>query len=413
MSQTLYLECSCGISGDMTVGMLLDLGADAAVLQSALYSLPVDGFTIQISRVSKAGLDVCDFAVLLDEKEDNHDHDMQYLYGHESIETEENTQEHGHRNLSDIMGILAQAQLTQGARDLAVRIFTILAEAEAAAHAVAVEEVHFHEVGAIDSIVDITAAAICLDNLGIENVIVPRLAEGKGFVRCRHGKLPVPVPAVVHIAQKYDLPLAMTDIEGELITPTGAAIVAAICTGRQLPSVYTITRIGMGAGKRMYETPSILRGMFICDSQNQQDCVCKLECNIDDCTGEAMGYAMTRLLDAGARDVFYFPVFMKKNRPAYQLNVICDEEKLPVLEQIIFEETTTIGIRRMEMERTVLERECRTVCTSLGDAQVKVCRFHGETFFYPEYESVAALATAHHLPYQTVYDCIRRACTDE
>ncbi len=411
MKRTLYLECSFGISGDMAVGMLLDLGADVDVLKEALSSLPIDGFKIQIGRVQKAGLNVCDFAVLLDEDMDNHDHDMQYLYGKESGE-EPDFNVADHRSLSEILGILAQAQLTQGARDLAVRIFKILAEAEAQAHGTSVEEVHFHEVGAIDSIVDITAAAVCFDNLGIEEVIVPRISDGKGFVRCRHGKLPVPVPAVVNIVQKYELPLSITDVEGELVTPTGAAILAAICTGRQLPASFTITKTGMGAGKRMYEVPSLLRGMLIYGGGSHEESICKLECNMDDCTGEAMGYAMTRLMEAGARDVHYFPVFMKKNRPAYQLNVICDKEKVPALEQVIFEETTTLGIRHMEMERTVLERECRTVSTTLGEARVKVSKYQGETRFYPEYDSVARLAREHQLPFQKVYELVLGACEE-
>lgn len=275
MSNTLYWECYSGISGDMAVASLLDLGADETVLREALESLPVSGFQIKISRVKKAALDVCDFDVVLDKKHENHDHDMEYLHGNhsETHEEQEHTQEvhaHEHRGMVEIMDIIQMADITEGARKLAGRIFEILAAAEAKAHQVPVEKVHFHEVGAIDSIVDIIAAAVCLDNLGIDRVIVPVLYEGKGFVRCQHGVLPVPVPAVVNITTDHHLKLHTTDVEGELVTPTGAAIVAAVRTSAQLPKQYTIRKMGLGAGKRQYECPGILRAMLIEEANSEE-----------------------------------------------------------------------------------------------------------------------------------------------
>lgn len=261
MGNTLYWECYSGISGDMAVASLLDLGADEKVLREALQSLPVEGFQIKISRVKKAGLDVCDFDVVLDKAHENHDHDMEYLHGKHG-ETHQH-EEHEHRGLIEIMDIIRVAEITEGARNIAGKIFEILAAAEAQAHQVPVEKVHFHEVGAVDSIVDIIAAAVCLDNLGIDKVIVPVLYEGKGFVRCQHGMLPVPVPAVVNITTEHHLKLHTTDVEGELVTPTGAAIVAAVRTSSQLPKQYTIRKMGLGAGKRQYECPGIVRAMLI------------------------------------------------------------------------------------------------------------------------------------------------------
>ena len=315
--------------------------------------------------------------------------------------------------MKEILEILSRADMTERARATAVRIFTILADAEAAAHGVDRSRVHFHEVGAVDSIVDIVTAAVCLDDLDVTEVIVPYLCEGNGMVRCQHGLIPIPVPAVANIAQTHGLVLKPTDIQGELVTPTGAAIVAAVRTSGRLPERFTIQKVGLGAGKRQYERPSILRATLIEDASQKSDEICKLESNIDDCTGEALGYVMERLFEAGARDVHYTPVFMKKNRPAWQLNVICDPKDRERMEEIIFAETTTIGIRRVNMRRTVLDREKVRVGTALGEAEVKVCRFSGKEKCYPEYDSVKALAQKSGRSFQEVYEMVRQAYGSE
>ena len=416
MNQTLYLECYSGISGDMMPAALLDLGADEKVLSEALESLPIKGFRTEVTRVSKAGLDACDFHVILDRQHENHDHDMEYLHGHSHDHSHgdhgHHSHDHEHRGLAEILEILCRAQITDGAREKAVRIFEILAEAEAKAHGTSIEKVHFHEVGAVDSIVDITAAAVCLDNLQIDKVIIPVLCEGSGSVRCQHGVIPVPVPAVTAVTSKYSIPLHMTDVQGELVTPTGAAIAAAIRTSARLPERFVIEKTGIGAGKREYERPSLLRAMLIRETENASagDYIYKLESNIDDCTGEALGYVMERLMKAGARDVHYTPVFMKKNRPAYQLNVICKEEDIEKLEGIIFRETTTIGIRRQKMERSVLKRQVKTVKTSLGEARIKVCFMENGMRAYPEYESVRELCRKNGLSFQETYQRIAEEC---
>ncbi len=276
MSHTMYLECYSGISGDMLAAALLDLGADWQVLEEVLNSLPVSGFQAKVSRVMKSGIDACDFNVILSEQ-DNHDHDMEYLYGHlHEHAGHEHPHHHGgeehthaahpghvHRGMREIKDIIGQGKMTEGARALALKIFGVLAEAESKAHHVPVEEVHFHEVGALDSIVDIVSIAVCLDNLGVTKVIVPELWEGKGTVRCQHGILPVPVPAVCNIMETYGLTLKITDIMGELVTPTGAAAVAAIKTEDHLPEHFVIQKAGLGAGKRQYACPGILRAMLI------------------------------------------------------------------------------------------------------------------------------------------------------
>ena len=211
----------------------------------------------------------------------------------------------------------------------------------------------------MDSIVDIMSAAVCLDSLkekyNITDVAVSELYEGHGSVRCQHGILPVPVPATANIMETYGLPVHFMEMQGEFVTPTGAAIAAAVRTADHLPGRFRVLAGGVGAGKRNYEKASILRAMIVEALEERGDVIYKLESNIDDCPGEALGYVMDRLFDAGARDVYYTPIYMKKNRPAYQINVICKEQDISGLEQIIFRETTTIGIRRVEMERTVLE----------------------------------------------------------
>ena len=455
----LYLECGTGISGDMTVAAMLDLGADQEKLLKVLEGIPGHSFKVQISRVKKSGIDCCDFDVILDEEHDGHDHDMEYLYGHlegeggHSAHTHSHDHEHDdhdhhhdhdhdhhhdhdddhhhdhdhdhhhdhdhdhghshhhhHTGMKEIREIIGNLDMTEGARALALRIFEILAQAESKAHGVPVEEVHFHEVGAIDSIVDIVAAAVCFDDLGIRNVAVTEIAEGCGTVRCQHGILQVPVPAVANIAKAHRLPMRFTSRKGELVTPTGAAIAAALMTQEELPERFVIVKTGLGAGKREYEIPSILRAMIIepCDQAPEtghgKDTVWKLECDIDDSTGEQLGYALEKLYLEGAREAHFAPVFMKKNRPGWELTVICDREHLQKMEEVIFSQTTTIGIRRQEMERTVLTRKTVDVKTRFGVIPVKVSGEGTYMRVHPEYEKVSGAASEYGVPFGAVYD---------
>ncbi|MCD7818312.1 MAG: nickel pincer cofactor biosynthesis protein LarC [Lachnospiraceae bacterium] len=461
----LYLECHSGISGDMTVAALLDLGADRDVLSAALASLPLSGYSVEIKDVFKSGIRACDFHVILDEEHENHDHDMVYLYGDTaSSETQaisdtrthisytqaapdantqtsytqtapdtdiqtshthnKNNHEHHHnhshhsRNLQDIISIIRAGQLTANAAKLAIRIFEILAEAEAKVHGKGINEVHFHEVGAVDSIVDIVAAAVCLDNLRPDQVIVSPLTEGCGQIRCQHGLIPIPVPAVTAIAEQNGLVLKLTDISGELVTPTGAAIAAAVRSGDKLPNQFQILKTGHGAGKRDYATAGFLRAMLIEEtfeeeckdgSASHDDCdtVLVLETNIDDCTGEALAYTMQQLMATGALDVFYVPIYMKKNRPAYLLKTICNQEDRETLETIIFQNTTTIGIRRQVMQRTKLRRQIISMQTPWGTADIKCCEYNGMTRFYPENDSVSRLAAENKTGFAELYGQLR------
>lgn len=488
MGKTLYLETSSGISGDMFVAAMIDLGADPEALERALNSIPADGFMVEISSVKKSGIACCDFNVILDAAHENHDHDMAYLYGpapvssaapqeeahhchchedeeahhchchedeevphchcHEDEEAhhchgcedeeahhchcheeeeehhchgyggEESHHHHDHehhhhhgRHLAEIMGIIDATDMTDSAKALAGKMFHIVAEAESLAHHMPLEEVHFHEVGAIDSIVDIIAAAVTFDSLGITDVIIPCLTEGRGTVRCQHGVLPVPVPATMNIIEAYDMPLTIMEAKGEYVTPTGAAIAAAICTTHQLPKAFRIVRTGLGAGKRAYtERTNILRAYLIEGNAMEEgkDEIVKLETDIDDSTGEALGYTIDRLMQAGALDVHYSPVYMKKNRPAWELTVICKKSRMEELEDIIFKETTTIGIREFpSVMRSILRRNQKQVETPFGIAEVKEVALPGERRFYPEYESVKAIAEKEHLPFAEVYHLVK------
>ena len=415
----LYLECGTGISGDMTVAAMLDLGADQEKLLKVLEGIPGHGFKVQISRVKKSGIDCCDFDVILDQEHDGHDHDMEYLYGHlegeggHSAHTHSHDHDHDddhhhdhdhdhdhdhhhdhdhdhdhhhdhdhdhghshhhhHTGMREIREIIGNLEMTEGARALALRIFEILAQ-------------------------------------GIRNVAVTEIAEGCGTVRCQHGILQVPVPAVANIAKAHRLPMRFTSRKGELVTPTGAAIAAALMTQEELPERFVIAKTGLGAGKREYEIPSILRAMIIepCDQAPEtghgKDTVWKLECDIDDSTGEQLGYALEKLYQEGAREAHFAPVFMKKNRPGWELTVICDREHLQKMEEVIFRQTTTIGIRRQEMERTVLTRKTVDVKTRFGVIPVKVSGEGTYKRVHPEYEQVSGAASEHGVPFGAVYD---------
>ena len=396
--RSLYFDCSNGISGDMSVAALLDLGADKEVLDIALSSIKTDEFDYKITKVKKHGISALDFNVIL--KHDNHDHDMEYLTSHHH--EHHHHHEHIHRGIDDVFRIIDSANITDNANKTAKRIFEILAKAEAKAHDTDIKNVHFHEVGAVDSIVDIIAFSVCVDNLGIDDVIIPSLTDGTGFVNCRHGTIPVPVPAVINIVSDNGLKLNVIDFKSELTTPTGAAICAAVKTTDNLPDGFKIIGQGIGAGKREYSLPGILRVFEI--EYEKEDTIFKLETNIDDTTGEALGYTMEELFKNGALDVYYMPVYMKKNRPAYMLNVICKECDIQKLEDIIFLNTTTIGIRHIKCNRTVLPRKIIDIETKYGIVKAKEVIINGKKRIYPEYESIKEICSRTGKGYGEIYN---------
>ena len=545
MGKTLYLECYSGISGDMTVGALLDLGAREEALREALEALPLKGYEITIGRTKKCGIDACDFDVILEEEvhehhggelhaheheheaehchagenyvhehihgeechehhehfydgeshehshehlhedvaersehchsAESHNHDYEHFHGehnhadhlHEEHDhtqalelhghsheggahTHDHSHTHGpeshdhhhhhvHRHYADIMHMLDEAPLKPEVRTLAKKIFRIVGEAESRVHACPLEEVHFHETGAVDSIVDIVGAAACAVDLGITETYVSTIYEGQGHVWCQHGRIPVPAPAVAGIAAAEELDLAITNVSGEMVTPTGAAIAAALRTKKGLPKAFVIRKIGMGAGKKDFPHANLLRAMIIepamnglpagnaveeptrsvnadgdsqkngssaqekSSSDETEDEIWVLETNLDDCTGEMMGLTMELLLAAGARDVNYTPIYMKKNRPACKLEVLCKEEKVSALEEVIFHQTTAIGLRKRKEARRILPRKKETVMTPYGEVELKICTSAGETYIYPEYDSIRGLVQETGRSYQEIY----------
>lgn len=459
----LYFECFSGISGDMTVASLLDLGADEGRLRGALDSLGMeDEFEIRIGRTKKCGIDACTFDVILKEQQnDGHVHDEDiphhshaqnedglhhgYVHSgdvahhshahnedgahhghaysedvayhghvhnedgaHHSHAQNEDGLHHGHvhhgRNIQDVYEIIDRLEGQENVKERARSMFRVVAEAESRAHGIPVEEVHFHEVGAVDSIVDIISTAVCLEDIGADEIVFSELYEGSGHVKCRHGVLPVPVPAVLNIVQEHKLLLHRLDVQGEMVTPTGAAIAAASATSQKLPGNCRILRTGTGAGKKDFGHANILRTMLMeAEAEEPVGTLVILEANMDDCTGEALGYTMEQLLRAGARDVWYVPAYMKKNRPAYILNVLTEEGKREEMESLIFKHTTTIGIRRHEVLRTAMQRRYGKVETRFGEAEVKACMFGGRTEYYPEYESIRKLCEASGAGFQEVF----------
>lgn len=419
----LYFECNSGIAADMAVAALLDVGGDKDILEEAINSIPINGFSFEIKRVKKSGIDCLDFNVILDKDYENHDHDMDYLFGHhikthhqEAHHEKHHHDHHHHRGLKEILSIIDDTKMSTKAKALAKKIFTILAHAESVAHGVSIENLHFHEVGAIDSIVDVIALSVLFDNLSPQNVFVSHLSEGHGTIRTQHGIMPIPVPAVANIIQTHNIELNFIPYQGEFITPTAIAFLAAVMTNQSPPTQCRIKKIGYGAGKREYEIPSILRAMLIDSndkkeaSSNLKEQAVMLETNIDDCSGESLAFTMEELFKANAMDVHFIPCIMKKSRPAYILRVLCSKEQIPTMEEIIFAHTTTIGIRHFFVEKTKLERQTISIETEYGEALVKVITKNQSKYFYPEYDSVSKIARKSKKTFIQIYNEIVFAC---
>jgi len=371
--KTLYLECFSGISGDMTVAALLDLGANREKLIEIINLMNL-GCILHTGRKVKNGISVFDFDVELTNKSDEN--------------------ENHNRGINDINTIIDSSQLSANAKLLAKKMFDIVADAEAVVHNKPREEVHFHEVGSVDSIVDICAVAFCLDDLKIDKVICSPISDGTGYVNCRHGKIPVPVPATAEIARAYKIPIKITDNNGEMITPTGAAIVAGIANDFKLPSNITFEKIGIGAGKKDFKQPNILRAYIIQEQGdvNANDKIIVIETAIDDSTPEELSFCLKRLFKAGVRDAFYSPIYMKKNRPAWQLTVMCKPETEQNAISIIFKQTTAVGVRRQEIERVIMDREKTTVMTKHGEVDANIFTWGDIKKTCLEFKSVNKLA---------------------
>jgi len=380
-----YLDCMSGVSGDMLLGALVDAGAELAAIQAGIDSLGLPSCRLDAQEVKKKGFRAVKVNVL-----------------HEP--------EHKHRHLHHITDIIVASQLSLPQKELAKRIFTRLGEAEAKVHGTTIQKVHFHEVGAVDSIADIVGSAIGLDLLGIERVFCSPVPTGGGFVEIAHGRVSVPAPATAELLQ--GVPLAPSSVQAELTTPTGAAIVTTVAESFGGLPAMRIERIGYGAGTRDLESQANLLRLIVgqTDEQVESDQVWILETNLDDVSGEVIGHTTALLMDAGALDVYTTAIQMKKNRPAVMVSVICRADDVSQLEAILFRETTTLGVRRWPASRHTLPREACQVETPWGPIAGKLATGPGgKVRFSPEYDACRRIAVEHRVPLADVYDAARLA----
>ena len=389
--KTLYFDCSSGISGNMTLGALLEIIGDEKYLLEEIKKLNIDGYKIEISKKVKNGITGTYVDVILEHEHHHHDHDHDEHHHH-----------HEHRNLNDVNAIIDNSSLEDKTKELAKRIFLRVAKAESKVHNKPLEEVHFHEVGAIDSIIDIVGTAILINKINPDKIISSIVNDGYGFIQCAHGMMNVPVPATSEIFTDSGVKFRQIDIDTELVTPTGAAIIAELATEFIPLPTMTIKKIGWGAGSKDLKIPNVLK-VYYGEMENQEGNIVVMETNIDDCGGEILGYTEELLFQNGALDVFFTPIFMKKNRPAYRLTVSCKKENMKKLQNIIFRETTTIGIRYRYENRTELERESIEVDTKFGKIKAKKVKNQDETYIYPEYESIKELAIKNDIPLKDLY----------
>ena len=378
----------------MILGALVGAGVDAQALRAQLDLLDVEGFSVEFEKVDRSGLS-CTLARV-------------------TIKPE-----HVHRHLGDVLKIIYDSRLNDRVKERAAKIFSRLAEAEAAVHNQPIERIHFHEVGALDAIVDVIGAAICFDLLQIDRFVCSPLHFGSGTVEMAHGRFPVPPPAVTELLK--DAPIYATDIKGELVTPTGAAIITAVCDDYGPLPLMQLERSGYGAGSRTYEDfPNALRVLIgkeqkdVLETRNPKlETLWMLETNIDDLSPQVFGHVMDLALQLGALDCYFTPIQMKKNRPGVLLSVLCRETEKEVLSEMLFSETTTLGVRSYAVERRALERHVVRVETQYGAIDVKVARLNGHVVNeMPEFEQVQAAAVQARVPFRTVERAVRLALAE-
>ena len=384
--KTLYFDCFAGASGDMILGAMIAAGVEPQVLLGQLALLNVQGYSIEFQTVDRSGISAT----------------------YARVET---APEHAHRYLSQILKIIYDSQLSARVKDRAAKVFSRLAQAEANVHNEPVERVHFHEVGALDAIIDVVGAAICFDLAGIERFVCSPLHLGGGSVYMDHGRFPVPPPAVAELLT--GAPVYSTDIKGELVTPTGAAIIATVCSEYGPLPKMELQRTGYGAGKRQYEKfPNVLR-VLIGESEVQtanEERLWIIETNVDDMSPQVFGYVMERALEMGALDCYFTPIQMKKDRPGVLLSVLCRIESKDKLSAMLFAETTTLGVRSYEVERRALDREFVRVETQYGPIDVKVGRLNGNVVNeMPEYGQCREAALRARVPLRVVESAARLA----
>ena len=431
-----YLECFSGISGDMFLGALVDAGVSPQSLEGAVAALNV-GAKLQISRVVRSGISATKVDVWIGGEKDlpreeywakqesahhHHEHGDEHPHDHqqathrheESSANDGHAHSHAHRGLSEIRKIINAAAISDSAKTTAIRTFEALGTAEAKIHNVPMEQIHFHEVGAVDAIIDIVCAAVGAEALGVDEIICSPLNVGGGTLKCAHGTFPVPAPATLEILK--DAPVYSSGLQAELVTPTGAAIVKTLARRFATFPDLKIKKSAYGAGSRDFPGhPNVLR-LVIGESattlaaKTSSETITVLEANLDDLNPQVFGYVMDRLLEEGALDAFGMPVQMKKNRPGTLLTVLCKPEDAGKLTQLLFTETTTLGVRRREEMRQALARRWENVRTPWGDVRIKIASMNGTvTNYAPEYEDCRRIAAEQHVPLKTVIQEATRA----
>ncbi|MGV8979999.1 nickel pincer cofactor biosynthesis protein LarC [Clostridium sp.] len=433
----LYYDCFSGISGDMNLGALLDLGVDKEYLIEELCKLNLNGYEIKVSRDSRKGIEGTKVDVVLQDDENMHNHEHlheategghnhehvhdaadeehDHENGHSHKHESHNHSQHEHRNLKDIKQIIESSKLSSKVKELSIKMFLKVAEAEAKVHGKPLYEVHFHEVGAVDSIVDIVGAAICINHLNVDKIMSSSVELGGGFVKCAHGIIPVPAPATVEILK--GIPVKLGAVPFETTTPTGAAILAANVCEFKDDNNFIINKIGYGIGNRDTDIPNVLRVMLV--EENNLSNLCKvesddevfqeiIECNIDDMNPELYEFIIDKLFTEGALDVYLTPIIMKKGRPGVKISVLCKEDKFEKMKEVLFKETTTLGVRSFKIHKTMLERKFIKVNTSYGDITVKEAYFKGEKVKSKlEYEECKKIADNMGIPVREVYENLK------
>jgi pyridinium-3,5-bisthiocarboxylic acid mononucleotide nickel chelatase len=409
MKKVLYYDCFCGISGDMNLGALLDLGVEEDYVRHELSKLNLDlEYELQVKKANKHGITGTRVDVLLNNASypDKHEHHHVGHFHQDAPafhESDNHHTHHDHRNLKDIETIIINSGLNNRVKTLSLAIFMKVAEAEAKVHGKSIREVHFHEVGAVDSIIDIVGAAVCLDYLNVDKIMASSVQVGGGFVKCTHGMIPVPAPATVEILK--DIPVKSGIVPFETTTPTGAAILAANVTAFTDHMDFSIEKIGYGIGHRELEIPNVLRiylGYEDKDVTREDQYI--LETNIDDMNPELYGYIEEKLFAQGAFDVYKTAISMKKGRTATKLSILVNEENEKSVLDIIFRETTSIGVRKYKVEKIMLPRDFEKICTQYGTVTIKNAYYQGEKVKYkPEYEDCRKIAIEKNIPIAKVY----------
>lgn len=410
--KTLYFDCFSGISGDMSLGALLDLGIDEMVFRKELDKLNLEGYHMEIQKKAQKGIYGTNVTITIkneDNKDNNKEHEH-HLESHSGHHGKHNHHSNTARNLKDIEMLIDKSELKQKVKDFSKKVFREIARAEAKVHNKSIDEVHFHEVGAIDSIVDIVGTAICIDLLKIEKVFSSPLYDGTGFIECQHGIIPVPVPAVMEMLAGSNIQFVTTDIETELITPTGMGLIKCLTMDFGKMPAMVIDRIGYGMGKRETGKLNALRVVLgdLMEETHETREILLLETNVDDTSPEILGYTLGKLINNGALDAYYIPVYMKKNRPGVLLTVLGNLEDEDKLVDTIFRETSTLGIRRSTTERYCLDREIHYIETEYGSVRVKVAQKGGLKKISPEYEDCKEIAERNGISLREVYNLVYR-----